>query len=183
MTHLSTASVTWPLTLQNQALSALPFSLQGSAQAGEHPAGWKELRRSKNPVRLPVVFNFRDEVRAVFSGLRGTAKLMAGLLYGSGLRLMECVRLRVKDIDFAYLKITVRDGKGARDRVTMLPVNLAESMQRHLATGSERSTSRIWQRDLGEVHLHPAALDRKCANANRQWAWQSMFFPSSRGGG
>jgi integrase len=74
----------------------------------------------------------RDEAHKIFAHLHGTYRLMAGLLYGSGLRLMECVRLRVKDIDFGYLRITVRDGKGAKDRVTMLPLNLVQSLQRHL---------------------------------------------------
>ena len=74
----------------------------------------------------------RDEVLKIFAHLHGTARLMAGLLYGSGLRLMECVRLRVKDVDFAYARITVRDTKGGRDRVTMLPVNLTAPLQRHL---------------------------------------------------
>jgi integron integrase len=102
---------------------------------------------------------------------------MAGLLYGSGLRLMECVRLRVKDVDFGYLRITVRDGKGAKDRVTMLPVNAAKPLERHL--------QRVWaqhEEDLeggfGRVYL-PFALTRKFPNAGREWPWQYVF-PSPR---
>jgi integron integrase len=175
LTHLSRERNVAAST-QNQALSALLFLYK---EVLKQEIGWLEgVERSKKPVRLPVVLT-RDEVHAVFSGLRGTVKLMAGLLYGSGLRLMECVRLRVKDIDFAYLKITVRDGKGARDRVTMLPINLAESLQRHLARVRGQHEQDLAE-GLGEVHL-PTALDRKYANANRQWAWQYVF-PSSRVG-
>jgi integron integrase len=102
---------------------------------------------------------------------------MAGLPYGSGLRLMECVRLRVKDVDFGYARITVRDGKGAKDRVTMLPVNLAAHLERHLAKVKAQ-----YEQDLeggfGEVYL-PDALERRYRGAARSWAWQFMF-PSSR---
>ena len=89
------------------------------------------LHRVRRPPKLPVVLA-REEVEAVLRELSGQYRLMADLLYGSGLRLMECLRLRVKDVDFGYAKITVRDGKGAKDRVTMLPINLAASLQRHL---------------------------------------------------
>ncbi len=159
---------------QNQALSALLFLYK---EVLKQEIGWLEgVERPKKPARLPVVLT-RDEVHKVFSHLRGTVKLMAGLLYGSGLRLMECVRLRVKDVDLAYLRITVRDGKGAKDRVTMLPVNLAESIQRHLAKVRAQHEQDLAE-GLGGVHM-PTALDRKYANANRQWAWQYVF-PSSR---
>ena len=114
---------------QNQALSALLFLYK---QVLKREIGWlNQVERVKKQSRLPVVLN-RDEVHKIFAHLHGTARLMAGLLYGSGLRLMECARLRVKDIDFAYARITVRDTKGGRDRVTMLPVNLAAPLQRHL---------------------------------------------------
>src|SRR5438067_6381583 len=107
---------------QNQALSALLFLYK---EVLKQELGWlKNVERAKKPARLPVVLT-REEVRKVFQHLHGTARLMAGLLYGSGLRLMECVRLRVKDIDFGYGRITtVRDAKSGRDRVTMLPVNI-----------------------------------------------------------
>jgi integron integrase len=114
---------------QNQALSALLFLYK---QVLKQEIGWLEgVERAKRSARLPVVLT-RDEVHKIFAHLHGTPRLMAGLLYGSGLRLMECVRLRVKDIDFGYARITVRDGKGAKDRVTMLAVNLAKPLERHL---------------------------------------------------
>jgi integrase len=96
---------------QNQALSALLFLYR---EVFQQPFGWLDrVERAKRPTRLPVVLT-RDEARRVFLNLHGRHRLMAGLLYGSGLRLMECVRLRVKDVDFGYLRITVREGKGAR---------------------------------------------------------------------
>lgn len=98
---------------------------------------------------------------------------MAGLLYGSGLRLMECVRLRVKDIDFAYAQITVRDGKGGKDRITMLPVNLAGPLQKHLARMKMRHDQDLID-GFGAVHL-PFALARKFPNAEREWIWQYIF--------
>src|SRR2546421_11052692 len=115
---------------QNQALSALLFLYK---QVLKEEIGWLEnVERAKKPARLPVVLT-HDEVHKLLAHLHGTPRLMAGLLYGSGLRLMECVRLRAKDVDFGYARITVRDGKGARDRLTMLPVNLAGSLKTHLA--------------------------------------------------
>ena len=97
---------------------------------------------------------------------------MADLLYGAGLRLMECVRLRVKDVDFGYSQITVRDGKGLRDRVTVLPVGLKKRLRLHLeSNGDSPRRSRQWS---GRVYL-PYALDRKYRNANRSWPWQYVF--------
>ncbi|PYJ55597.1 MAG: hypothetical protein DME82_06730 [Verrucomicrobia bacterium] len=114
---------------QNQALSALLFLYK---EVLKQELGWlKNVERAKKPARLPVVLT-REEVRKVFQHLHGTARLMAGLLYGSGLRLMECVRLRVNGIDFGYARITVRDAKGGKERVTMLPINLANGLERHL---------------------------------------------------
>src|SRR5205814_2743868 len=134
------------------------------------------VERAKKPARLPVVLT-RDEVHKVFAHLHGTARLMAGLLYRSGLRLMECVRLRVKDIDFGYARITVRDAKSGRDRVTMLPVNLTASVQLHL-----QKVKLQHDQDLAdgfrEVSL-PDALARKYPRAAREWSWQFVF-PSSR---
>jgi integrase len=117
----------------------------------------------------------RDEIRKVFSHLHGTSKLMAGLFYGSGLRLLECARLRIKDIDLATLRITVRDAKGGKDRPTMLPV--AEPIRRHLAKVRAQHDEDLAE-GFGAVHL-PYALARKYPSANRQWAWQYLF-PSSR---
>lgn len=102
---------------------------------------------------------------------------MAGLLYGSGLRLMECVRLRIKDVDFGYLRITVREGKGGKDRITMLPVNLAKALERELAKVRAQHEEDV-ARGLGEVYL-PNALARKFPGASRELGSQYVF-PSSR---
>jgi len=130
------------------------------------------VEQAKTPKRLPVVLT-QAEVNAVLSRLSGTHWLMAGLLYGAGLRLMECVRLRVKDLDFARREITVRDGKGAKDRVTMLPSAVIELLQAHL-----RRVKVLHQQDLAEgygaAHL-PYALAKKYPSAPREWGWQYVF--------
>ena len=139
--------------------------------------GWLEgVERAKRPARLPVVLT-RDEVHRLFAQLHGVHRLMACLLYGSGLRLMECVRLRVKDIDLGYLRITVRDGKGGKDRVTMLPVNLAKSLERHLQKVKAQHEEDL-EAGFGSVHL-PDAIARKYRNAQKEWTWQYVF-PSPR---
>jgi integron integrase len=139
--------------------------------------GWLEkVERAKKAAKLPVVLA-RSEVKEIFAHLHGTPKLMAGLLYGSGLRLMECIRLRVKDIDFALAQITVRDAKGGKDRVTMLPLNLSEPLRRHLLRVKAQHEQDV-EDGFGSVHL-PFALSRKFPNAAREWAWQYVF-PSSR---
>ena len=159
---------------QNQALSALLFLYK---QVLKEEIGWLEdVERAKKSTRLPVVLT-HDEVHKVFAHLHGTPRLMAGLLYGSGLRLMECVRLRVKDVDFSYARITVRDGKGGKDRVTMLPVNLASALERHLAKAKMQHEEDLAE-GFGEVYL-PDALERKYRGAARSWVWQFVF-PSSR---
>jgi integron integrase len=159
---------------QNQALSALLFLYK---QVLKQEIGWLDgVERAKRPARLPVVLT-RDEVRNIFAHLHGTPRLMAGLLYGSGLRLMECVRLRVKDIDFGYARITVRDGKGAKDRVTMLPVNLAKPLERHLKKVQAQHEEDL-EAGFGSVFL-PTAIARKYPRAAKEWAWQYVF-PSSR---
>jgi integron integrase len=157
---------------QNQALSALLFLYK---QVLKQEIGWLEgVERAKTPARLPVVLT-RDEV--IFAHLQGTHRLMAGLLYGSGLRLMECVRLRVNDVDLGYLRITVRDGKGAKDRITMLPVNVAKSLERHLQKVKAQHEEDL-EGGLGNVYL-PNAIERKWPGAAGEWAWQYVF-PSSR---
>ena len=159
---------------QNQALSALLFLYKHVLKV---EIGWlKDVERAKKPVRVPVVLT-RDEVHKIFAHLHGTARLMTGLLYGSGLRLMECVRLRVKDVDFGYSRITVRDGKGAKDRVTMLPVNLAAPLERHLQKIKVQHEEDR-EEGLGGVYL-PHALARKYPNAEHEWSWQWVF-PSTR---
>jgi len=159
---------------QNQALSALLF-LYRDALRQELP--WlSEVVRAKRPLRLPVVLT-RDEVRAILDLTRGLSGVMLRLLYGSGMRLMECCRLRVKDLDFSRREIVVREGKGDRDRRTMLPTSLGEPLQRQLAAARA-----LHQRDLadgrGAVEL-PHALRRKYPNAPREWAWQWVF-PATR---
>src|SRR5207253_368961 len=159
---------------QNQALSSLLFLYKDVLK---QEIGWLEgVERAKKPVRLPVVLT-RDEVRKIFAHLHGTTRLMAGLLYGSGLRLMECVRLRVKEVDFAYARITVRDAKGGKDRVTMLPVNLASILERHLQKVKAQYGQDL-EDGFGGVYL-PGVLARKFPNAPREWPWQYVF-PSSR---
>jgi site-specific recombinase XerD len=163
LTHLARDSGVAAST-QNQALSALLFLYK---EVLKQELGWLEnVERAKKPTRLPVVLT-RQEVRNVFQHLHGTVRLMAGLLYGSGPRLMECVRLRVKDIDFGYARITVRDAKGAKDRVAMLPVNLAAGLQRHLQKVKAQHEQDSVE-SLGEVWL-PDALARKYPSAAREW--------------
>jgi integron integrase len=159
---------------QNQALSALLFLYK---EVLKQEIGWlKNVERAKRPPKLPVVLS-PAEVRRIFAHLKGMQKLMAALLYGSGLRLMECVRLRVKDVDFAYAQITVRDAKGGKDRVTMLPVNLAQPLKRHIVKVKMQHEQDL-EDGFGSVHL-PFALARKFPNAEREWTWQYIF-PSSR---
>jgi integron integrase len=173
LTHLA-RDLNVAASTQNQALNALLFLYK---EVLRHEIGWLEkVERAKKPPKLPVVLS-RGEVKQVFAHLHGMPKLMAGLLYGSGLRLMECVRLRVKDIDFALAQITVRDAKGGKDRVTMLPVNLSEPLRRHLVRVKAQHEQDL-EDGFGSVHL-PFALARKSPNAAREWAWQYVF-PSSR---
>jgi integron integrase len=159
---------------QNQALSALLFLYK---EVLKTEIGWLDaVERAKRPARLPVVLT-RNEVRRIFVKMHGTHRLMAQLLYGSGLRLMECVRLRVKDVDFAYAHIVVRDGKGAKDRITMLPINLVPRLRRHLLKIKTQHEEDL-EAGFGSVYL-PTALERKYQNASREWAWQYVF-PSNR---
>lgn len=160
---------------QNQALSALLFLYREVLQID---LPWMEnIRRAKKPERLPVVLS-REEVAALLAEMHGVTWLMASLLYGAGLRLMECVRLRVQDVDFVRREITVRQGKGGKDRRTMLPAMIVDALQGQLA-----EARRVHERDLaagfGAVWL-PDALARKYPNAAREWAWQYVFPASSR---
>ena len=173
LTHLA-RDLNVAASTQNQALSALLFLYQ---EVLKHEIGWLEkVERAKKPPKLPVVLS-RGEVKEIFRHLHGVPKLMAGLLYGSGLRLMECVRLRIKDIDFALAQITVRDAKGGKDRVTMLPLNLSEPLRRHLSRVKAQHEQDV-EDGFGSVHL-PFSLARKSPNAAGEWAWQYVF-PSSR---
>jgi len=173
LTHLARDRDVAPST-QNQALSALLFLYKEVLKC---EIGWLEkVERAKKPPKLPVVLS-RTEVKRIFAHLHGVPKLMAGLLYGSGLRLMECVRLRVKDVDFELAQITVRDAKGGKDRITMLPVNLSDPLRRHLVRMKAQHEQDV-EDGFGRVHL-PFALSRKLPNAAREWGWQYVF-PSSR---
>lgn len=159
---------------QNQAKSALLF-LYKEVLGSELP--WLEnVENAKRPQRLPVVLS-RTEVDAVLSRTHGTNGLIARLLYGSGLRLLEAVRLRVKDLDLERCEILVRDGKGAKDRVTMLSSGLVEPLRAHLVLVRELHAQDL-AAGLPGVYL-PYALDRKYPNAPREWAWQYVF-PSDR---
>jgi len=155
---------------QSQALSALLFLYQQVLK--QDIGSIDEVVRAKQPHRVPVVLT-QDEVRAVLRHLSGTPWIMATLLYGAGLRLMECLRLRVKDIDFPSNHIVVRDGKGHKDRVTMLPQNVKAPLQRHL-----HDVQKLHEQDLqtgaGHVYL-PYALERKYPNASHEWVWQYVF--------
>ena len=159
---------------QNQALSALLFLYR---EVLEQDMPWlDDVVRAKRPVRLPIVLT-RDEVRAILRQLRGTARLMAILLYGSGLRLLECARLRVQDVDFECHQITVRAGKGDKDRTTTLPTIISVELARHLDVVKKQHDLDLRQ-GAGWVEL-PWALARKYPNAGREWVWQWVF-PATR---
>jgi len=159
---------------QNQALSALLFLYR--EVLGRDLPWLDDVVRAKRTVRLPVVLT-RDEVRAVIRELRGTHRLVATLLYGAGLRLLEGVRLRVKDIDFARNQIIVRTGKGDKDRATPLPAVAVPALAAHLQV-IRRLHERDLRRGAGWVEL-PWALARKYPNAAREWTWQWVF-PATR---
>ena len=159
---------------QNQALSAILF-LYREVLALDLP--WMaDVVRAKRPPRLPVVLSL-EETDRLLAQLHGRDALMAGLLYGAGLRLMECLRLRVKDVDLARNEITVREGKGRKDRRTMLPLRLRDPLARQLDEVRLRHAGDR-EAGLGEVAL-PHALARKYPNAATSLAWQYLF-PSSR---
>jgi integron integrase len=155
---------------QNQALAALLFLYRNVLD--------RELDllqgvvRAKERLRLPVVLS-RREVAAVLSRLRGTVRLMASLMYGSGLRLMECCRLRLKDLDLPRREIVVRDGKGRKDRVTVVPEKLVKPLAEHLKRVQLQYREDVLQ-GAGYVEL-PYALARKYPNAAREWVWQWVF--------
>ncbi len=173
LSHLATQKQVSAST-QNQALNAILFLYREVLHIEiDELDGIVRPKRSK---RLPVVLT-REEVADILEHLHGLHWLMASLLYGSGLRLMECVRLRVKDIDYARNEIIVRDGKGKKDRITMLPISLKGSLTAHL-----KRVRLQHQADLrngnGDVEL-PFAIARKYPNISREWGWQWMF-PATR---
>jgi integron integrase len=174
LTHLAVEEKVAAST-QTQALSALLFLYR--FVIGYEIGELQEIVRAPKSVRLPVVLT-KDEVAAVLAELNGDVGIIASLLYGSGLRLMECLRLRVQDIDFTRNEIVVRNGKGAKDRVTCLPQSVSTRLQRHL-----EKVRAIHQKDLtegwGRVEL-PSALSRKYPNAAAEWGWQWVFPQQTR---
>lgn len=159
---------------QNQALNALLFLYTAVLDRPLSP--FPGVVRARTPARLPVVLT-RDEVRRVLAALDGTPRLVASLLYGAGLRLNECLALRVKDIDLDRRELTVRRGKGAKDRRTMLPAQVVTPLENQLA-GVHRQHEADLARGLGRVVL-PDALGRKYPNAEHSWTWQFVF-PAAR---
>jgi integron integrase len=168
LTHLAVEGQVSAST-QNQALSALLFLYR---ELLERDLDLEGVIRARRRPRLPVVMSVA-EVRAVLERLDGVEALVAGVLYGGGLRLMEALRLRVHDLDLQRLQITVRDGKGGKDRRTMLPSRLTEGLKAHL-----EAVRRLHRQDLaegyGKVQL-PHALDRKYPHAPVEWGWQWVF--------
>jgi integron integrase len=155
---------------QNQALSALLFLYKEVLQQS---LPWlKDLQRAKRPSRVPTVLT-RQEVKRLLAAMQGTKWLMASLLYGAGLRLTECLKLRVKDVDFEYRQIVVRDGKGAKDRVTMLPESTIEPVRRQLAVARAYHDADL-AAGYGDVEL-PDALARKYPRAPYEWGWKFVF--------
>jgi transposase InsO family protein len=159
---------------QTQALSALVFLCRNVLE--REICLLEGVVRAKRPARLPVVLT-RDEARQLFANMDGVVLLACRLLYGSGLRLLECLHQRVKDIAFERNEITVRDGKGRKDRVTMLPVSCKQPLLDHLAKVRRQHEDDLRQ-GLGRVPV-PGALARKYPNADRQWGWQYVFPASS----
>jgi len=159
---------------QAQALSALVFLYR---HVLDDPLPWiEDIVRARRPRKLPVVLT-REEVRLVLSGMRDTPRLVAAILYGGGLRLLEALRLRIKDVDFAARLLLVREGKGAKDRRTMLPDSLHEPLRAQIEFVRRRHRTDL-AAGRGEVWL-PAALDRKYRGAAREFGWQYLF-PASR---
>ena len=155
---------------QNQAFNALLFLYK--EVLGRKIGLIDGVVRAKRPQRLPVVLT-REEVKKVIEQMNGVPRLMAILLYGGGLRLMECCHLRVKDIDFSRNEIVVRAGKGDKDRHTMLPTAIKDSLSRHIEAVRHQHQEDI-EKGLGRVAL-PNALERKYINAGREWPWQWVF--------
>jgi integron integrase len=173
LTYLAVQGKVAPST-QNQAKSALLF-LYKEVLGIDLP--WlDDVERAKAPKRLPVVLT-QVEVQEILLQLDGTPHLVVSLLYGTGMRILEALRLRVKDVDFSRKEILIRDGKGFKDRVTMLPMMLIEPLKLHL-----KRVKALHENDLAEgygaVYL-PYALSKKYPHAEREWAWQYVF-PSAR---
>jgi len=159
---------------QNQALNAIVFLYK--QVMGKELKEFPGIHWAKKPTRFPVVLN-RQEVQIILNSLSNRHRLMVALLYGSGLRLIELLRLRVKDLDFHYKQIIVRDGKGQKDRMTVLPDNIIIPIQHHLIKVKAIHQVDL-KEDFGAVEL-PFALEKKYPNAAKEWGWQYVF-PSVR---
>lgn len=169
LTHLAVDAHVASST-QNQALAALLFLYRDVL---EKDFGWlQDVTRAKRPKRLPAVLSV-EEVQRVLSQLSGTNRLLANLLYGGGLRLKEALRLRVKDLDLERCEVTVRDGKGQKDRVTIMPRRIIPELKAHLAS-VRKLHDRHLEAGTGGVYL-PFALERKYPHAATEWAWQYVF--------
>jgi integron integrase len=174
LTHLAVEQHVSSST-QNQALAGLLFLYR--SVIGRDVGDLGGVVRARKPTRVPIVMT-RDEVRAVLDAMDGDTRLMASLMYGTGMRLSECLQLRVLDVDFGSLEVTVHQGKGAKDRVTMLPESLVPELKAQL-----RRARAVHERDLcdgwGRVVL-PDAVDRKYPNAPWEWRWQWVFPQQTR---
>lgn len=159
---------------QNQALCALVYLYKHVFK--NELGDLQDISKAKRPRKLPVVLS-KDEVKVILNRLDGKNALMAKLLYGAGLRLMECLRLRIKDIDFYYRQITVRNGKGGKDRITILPEELIPHIKQQIEQARTYHREDLDQ-GFGEVYL-PFALFRKYPNAGKEFGWQYLF-PSSK---
>ena len=173
LSHLAT-DLQVSSSTQNQALNAIVFLYKQVLRIDLGDFG--RFERAKRPEKLPTVMT-KTEVQRILSGMTGVHQLMAKLLYGSGLRLMECLRLGVKDISFETNQVVVREGKGAKDRLTMLPEQLKPPLLEQLARARTLYEEDL-KKGLGSVYM-PFALDRKYPHASREWGWQYVF-PSNR---
>lgn len=173
LTYLAVTRKVAPST-QNQALAALLFLYR--QVLGKDLPNPADLIRAKRPIRVPVVLS-RDEIARILAHLRGLALIATVLMYGSGLRLLECLRLRVQDIDFERGQIFVRQGKGQKDRRTLLPARAADPLQTHLAR-LQQDHDRDLRDGLGAVFL-PESISQGQGEASTEWAWQWVF-PASR---
>ena len=169
LTHLAVRGRVSAST-QNQAKSALLFLYK--EVLGEALPWLDNIQNAKRPARMPVVLTV-GEVRAVLDGVEGTGGLILKLLYGTGMRILECLRLRVKDVSFIKREIVIREGKGFKDRMTMLPAVLVEPLQAHLRRVEALHVSDL-KEGYGKVYL-PYALERKYPKAAREWGWQYVF--------
>ena len=155
---------------QNLALNSIMFLYTQVVK--KEIGSLKDIERANRPKRLPIVFS-QNEVLIILSTMKETPQLVAGLLYGSGLRLMECLRLRIQDIDFDRDQILVRSGKGDKDRVTLLPQRLKEPLRNHIAW-VKHLHNRDLEQGFGDVYI-PPAMERKNSKAAFEWSWQYLF--------